>query len=459
LIGIAIPATKVLILMDDRSDPELNIKVTGYQWRWQYEYVDQGIKFFSNLATPEAQIKNQEPKGEHYLLEVDQPLIVPVDTKIRFLVTANDVIHSWWVPAFGLKRDAIPGFIHEAWTKVEVPGIYRGQCAELCGTNHGYMPIVVEALSKEDYQKWIDKQKAGQASAGAAANKTWTKDELMKQGEKSYLTYCAACHQPSGLGMPPTFPALKGSPKATGSIDGHIDIVLKGVPGTAMQAFGNQLSDVDLAAIITYERNAWGNDKGDLVQPVDIIKAKGGKVPDAAPAQPEASTQAATGAQQPAAEPAQPTVGEHPPAGGPTPQVGSTPTPVEPTSGTQPASAEKPQAAPSVDLSKEVLMKKGEDVYLKVCAVCHKPDGSGMVPVFPALNTSAIIKGPVSEHIVRVLHGVPGTAMQAFGAQLNDEELAAVITYERNAWNNGAGGLVQPAEIQKARTELKKENK
>lgn len=278
LIVMAIPATKTLMRMDDTSKADVTVMITGYQWKWQYDYLDEGISFFSNLSTPQDQRDNKAPKGQWYLLEVDHPLVVPVNEKIRFLVTANDVIHSWWVPDLGVKRDAIPGFIHESWAVIEKPGIYRGQCAELCGMGHGFMPIVVEAVSQEDYQKWLDKQHEQQKAAAAASVKTWTKAELMKEGEEKYDTICAVCHQKDGSGNPPVFPALHGDGIVTGPADKHIHTVLHGVPGTAMQAFGPQLSDAEIAAIITYERNAWGNDdtsKGDkdrqlVIQPADV---------------------------------------------------------------------------------------------------------------------------------------------------------------------------------------------
>lgn len=279
LIILAIPATKVLFRMNDESASDITIKVTGYQWKWKYEYLDQGISFFSNLSTPQDQQNNQAEKGENYLLEVDHPLIVPIHQKIRFLITASDVVHSWFVPALGIKRDALPGFINEAWARIDTPGTYRGQCAELCGTNHGYMPIVVVAMTQADFAKWVAQQKGKIASVTAAmtASKKWTKDELMAQGKIVYDKTCAVCHKPDGTGMPPAFPPMKGSKIATGPVAAHIDIVLNGKPGTAMQAFGTQLSDEDIAAVITYERNAFGNNMNDLVQPADIAAAKAKK--------------------------------------------------------------------------------------------------------------------------------------------------------------------------------------
>jgi len=274
LVLMAVPATRTLIDIYDNSESDLDIQITGYQWKWHYKYLGQDVEFFSNLATPRAQIDNQAPKDEHYLLEVDNPLVVPVGAKVRFLVTAADVIHSWWVPALAVKKDAIPGFVNEAWTRIEQPGIYRGQCTELCGKDHGFMPVVVEAKSAEDYAAWLAERKVEALAEKELTSKEWTFDELMARGEQAYQTACAACHQASGEGMPPVFPALKGSAIATGPVEAHIAIVVDGKPGTAMAAFGKQLSEVDLAAIITYERNAWGNKVGDLVTPQDIAAFK-----------------------------------------------------------------------------------------------------------------------------------------------------------------------------------------
>ncbi len=274
LVAMAVPATATLIKMYDTSDADVDIQITGYQWKWHYKYVNDDIEFFSTLSTPADQIKNEVPKDTNYLLEVDQPLVLPVGKKVRFLVTSNDVIHSWWVPDLAVKRDAIPGFINEAWTKIERSGTYRGQCAELCGKDHGFMPIVVEAKSEQEYSAWVankqaEKEAAKQAAA-ASATKEWSHDELMAEGEKVYARICAACHQSTGMGIPSVFPALKGSPVATGNVQEHINIVLHGRPGTAMQAFAQQLSTTELAAVITYERNAWDNNTGDTVLPQAI---------------------------------------------------------------------------------------------------------------------------------------------------------------------------------------------
>ncbi len=273
LVGMAVPAAKTLIAMENTADADLTVKITGYQWKWRYDYLDgdaAGVGFFSNLATPRAQIENRDAKGEHYLLEVDNPLVLPVGKKVRFLLTANDVIHAWWVPDLAIKKDAIPGFINEVWTEIKEPGVYRGQCAELCGKDHGFMPVVVVAMNEKDYLAWAAEQKAASGAAAAAADRQWGKQDLMAKGKQVYDTNCAACHQANGQGIPGTFPPIRGSKVATGPLDEHIAVVMNGRPGTAMQAFAGQLDDVSLAAVITYQRNAFGNDTGDVVQPKQI---------------------------------------------------------------------------------------------------------------------------------------------------------------------------------------------
>jgi cytochrome c oxidase subunit 2 len=275
LIGMAVPAAKTLIKMETSADDaEVTIKITGYQWKWNYDYMHEGFNYFSNLATSWDSINNKKEKGENYLLEVDNRMVLPAGKKVRFLLTSNDVIHSWWVPAFAVKKDAIPGYINEAWTIVDEPGVYRGQCAELCGTNHGFMPVVVEVKSEADYAAWINDKKGAAVAAAAGDSKVWTKDELMAKGEEIYNTSCLMCHQAGGVGMAPVFPALKGSAIAVGPVAGHLDIVINGKAGTAMAAYGPQMSDADIAAIVTYERNAWGNNTGDVVQPADVKAAR-----------------------------------------------------------------------------------------------------------------------------------------------------------------------------------------
>ncbi|EAT12384.1 cytochrome c oxidase subunit II [Bermanella marisrubri] len=275
LIGMAVPATSTLIDMYDSSEAEVDVQITGYQWKWRYTYLNDDVDFFSNLSTPQEQIENQQDKSENYLLEVDNPLVLPVNTKVRFLMTAEDVIHSWWVPELSVKKDTIPGFINEAWTIIDEPGVYRGQCTELCGAGHGFMPIVVKAIPKDEYQMWITEQAAIQKAAREVRDMSF--DELMEQGKKVYGTYCAACHKADGSGMPPVFPALKDSAIAKGDIVKHIDIVVNGAKGTAMAAFGDQLSVSDIASVVTYERNAWGNDMGDSVSPKEVKEFKENK--------------------------------------------------------------------------------------------------------------------------------------------------------------------------------------
>ncbi len=307
LIIMAIPATKVLIAMNDTEDSALTVKITGSQWKWHYEYLEWegksglGVDYYSVLSTPQEEItrpmlasglfpKNTAKdaykadgaypeQSEFYKSDVDKPLVIPTGRKVRFLITSDDVIHAWWVPDFAIKKDAIPGFINELWTLVpeDKPGIYRGQCAELCGKDHAFMPVVVDARSPEEFEQWLASAKAEQeAAALAAANsldKTFTKEELMEEGEKAYIARCSACHQANGQGLPPTFPSLVNSPIAIGPVQDHIDIVNNGK--NAMPAFASMLSPKEIAAIVTYERNAWGNSPSDdvaVVQPRDVAK-------------------------------------------------------------------------------------------------------------------------------------------------------------------------------------------
>lgn len=273
LVGMAIPSTSTLISMSDVSNADMTVNIVGYQWKWRYEYPAQDISFFSVLATPQDQIQDKVAKDPDYLLEVDHPLVLPVGKKIRLVITGNDVIHSWWVPQFGIKKDAIPGYVNETWVNIEKPGVYRGQCAELCGTGHGFMPIVVNAVTQEEFDKWVAAQKQTKSAEAASAQKTWTRDELMTKGKQVY-GQCAACHQADGKGVPGTFPALAGSRIVNGPLELHIKTVLHGLKtpqfAAAMPAFGPQLNDVDIAAVITYERNSFGNKTGDVVQPAQV---------------------------------------------------------------------------------------------------------------------------------------------------------------------------------------------
>lgn len=277
---MGIPAVHAIVEMEDtKNKADMVLKVTGMQWKWQYEYPDAGVKFVSTLATPREQITNAAAKGDHYLLEVDNPVVLPVGKKVRVLLTATDVIHTWWVPQFGVKRDAIPGFLRETWVQIEKPGIYRGQCAELCGKDHGFMPVVVEAVPEPEFLAWLDKKKAEGAAAAGGSDRTWSKEELMVKGKEVYEKQCVACHQANGQGIPNAFPALAGSKLCNGQWltadgklikDSHVDRVMNGKANTPMQAFKNTLSDVEIAAVITFERNSFGNTMGDMVQPAQI---------------------------------------------------------------------------------------------------------------------------------------------------------------------------------------------
>lgn len=285
LIALTIPAVKLLIKMEDASDPDMSIVVTGSQWKWHYKYMEQDIEFFSNLATPQQRENfslEEAQSNVNYLLDVDNELVLPANKKVRFLVTADDVIHSWWVPDLAVKKDAIPGFINETWTLVPKEGTYRGQCTELCGKWHGFMPVVVKVVSQAEFDQWVaqknEEKIAAEKAAAEAAAQSWEMDKLMELGKTVYDAKCAACHMQNGAGVPPTFPALKGSAMATKAdqMQAHIDIVVNGKAGTAMAAFGAQLTDAEIAAVVTYERNAWGNDTGEKVQPAEIQAFKAG---------------------------------------------------------------------------------------------------------------------------------------------------------------------------------------
>lgn len=277
LVGMAWPATSTLLSIYDNDDADLDVVVTGYQWKWKYEYLNEdgeNVAFFSNLRTPQSEIRNSAPKGEYYLLEVDEPLVLPAGKKVRFLVTANDVIHSWWVPELAVKKDAIPGFINETWTRTSEEGVFRGQCAELCGKDHGFMPIVVNVVGESEYEEWMAGKQAEAAEIKKLMDQTFTMDELMERGKEVYDRNCLACHGAEGEGGVGN--AIAGSAVATGDLSKHLDVSINGVPGTAMQAFGGQLNDVDMAAVVTYQRNAFGNNMGDKVQPIDVFNHKKG---------------------------------------------------------------------------------------------------------------------------------------------------------------------------------------
>ena len=277
LVGMAIPSTSVMIKAYDDTEGDVNIMVTGYQWKWQYTYLEEGVSFFSNLATSQEEIDNALPKGEFYLSEVDEPLVIPINKRIRFLITGNDVIHSWWVPDFAVKQDAVPGFINTAWTIVPKPGIYRGACTELCGLGHAFMPIVVRAVEQEEYEAWIIEKIVLAEAEKLLTEKVWTKAELIERGQGVYLKNCVACHQANGQGLPPVFPSLEGSQIVMRDKARNIEILMEGVQGAAMQAFSKQLSEVDIASVITYTRDSWSNGKngdGEIVVPKDIVDYK-----------------------------------------------------------------------------------------------------------------------------------------------------------------------------------------
>ncbi len=270
LIAMAIPASKVLIDIEVLDKADMTVKITGHQWKWQYEYPEQGIGYISNLAQTSKDAIGSDKKPENYLLEVDNPLVLPVDTKIRFLITSSDVIHNWWVPELAVKQDGNPGFINDSWTEIAEEGVYRGQCAELCGKDHGFMPIVVEAVSKDAFAAWIADQKAEEEAAAASATIVWSEEELMASGENIYNASCSGCHQKDGSGIPGVFPAMSGSSITNGPAADHLSIVINGKGG--MPAF-KMLGDSDLASVITYERRAFGNN-GSVVQPSDVTSAR-----------------------------------------------------------------------------------------------------------------------------------------------------------------------------------------
>jgi cytochrome c oxidase subunit 2 len=291
LIGMAYPATKTVLDMKDASSPNLTIKVTAYQWAWEYDYLQDGVRFNSLLSTPRAQIEEWDRKGDKknadYLLEVNNPMVVPAGKKVRLLITSNDVIHGWYVPQLGVNQYGIPGFIKDAWFSIDKPGTYRGQCSQICGKEHGYMPIVVIAKAPDDYAAWVKEQKAKspaaeaprQVAAAAAAapaedsNKKWSLDELKAKGGEVFAANCAAFHQANGKGVPGAFPALDGSKVVTGPKAVQLALVLNGKQGTAMASF-SRLSDSELAAVTTYTRNAWGNKTGEAIQPADVKLAR-----------------------------------------------------------------------------------------------------------------------------------------------------------------------------------------
>ena len=282
IISLAIPATKLLIKMDDTSESAITIKATGSQWKWKYDYLDgvgEGITIYSNLDDKSKEVSLRDSglnpmEYENYLMDVDEPIVLPVGTKIRILTTAQDVIHAWWVPDLGWKRDAIPGFINDNWAVIEKPGTYRGKCAEICGAGHGYMPIVVKAVSMDDYTAWVDEKMIAQEASKNTSDMVLSMEELMTKGQKIYKAQCLVCHQANGEGMRGAFPAIAGSSIAIESDNRlrHIHQIIYGKG--LMPAFGEQLSDVDIASIVTFTRNSWGNNTGDIIQAKEVSEAR-----------------------------------------------------------------------------------------------------------------------------------------------------------------------------------------
>ena len=281
LIAMAVPASKTLQSIYNDEAGDVNIQVVGHQWYWQYRYLEDDVNFYANLSTDQDEIYNKVPKGENYLQEVDEIVVIPVGKKVRFLITANDVIHSWWVPAFAIKQDAIPGFINTAWTIVDEPGLFRGKCTELCGKNHGFMPIVVKAVEQDEYDLWIKEKQSAAIALAELTEKDWSAEELVARGESLYITNCVACHGPSGAGVTGIFPALAGSDIVLNNKARQIEILMEGVQGAAMASYAEKLAEVDMAAVITYTRRSWGNkEKGDgeIVVPKDIVEYKQNKI-------------------------------------------------------------------------------------------------------------------------------------------------------------------------------------
>jgi cytochrome c oxidase subunit 2 len=295
---LGVPALRSIEALANTSDAAMTIKVTGHQWNWQYAYPAYGIDFTSTLSTPQNEIDDQAPKDKHFLLEVDHPLVLPTHEKVRIILASADVIHAFWVPAFGIKQDAVPGYLRETWVEIDKTGTYRGQCAELCGVGHAFMPIVVKAVDRPAFNQWVASEQAAQAAQQAASGMSYTRQQLIAAGRKVFDERCSACHQPSGLGIAGAFPPIagghpfaapapmlaalrargfyKGGDIVVGPLANHIRIVLEGIPGTPMPAFASQLSAADIAAVITYERNDFGNHTGETVEPKQVTAIETG---------------------------------------------------------------------------------------------------------------------------------------------------------------------------------------
>ena len=483
LVSMAIPATKTLLEMDDVQDSDMTIKVTGWQWKWEYEYLNNGIHYFSVLDEESNKARKlgsgiNVSDVPHYLLRVDEPLVVPVNKKIRFVFTAADVIHSWWVPALGWKKDTIPGFINEAWTSVSQPGIYRGQCTELCGKDHGFMPVVVIAMKQEDYDAWA-KGKIEAAKMGDSVEQEGH-DELVKNGAEVYAKNCSTCHMPDGAGVPGVFPALTKSGVVNGDINAQASLVLNGK--NAMPAFAKQLKAKELAEVITYTRNALGNSKGDEIQPKDIAAMLGGsgagetesKVSETKEEQKPASVKPAGSASEKTkidSNPAKPAeqvtkISASKPAKTEDEKIDSVQfagdkfypqkkytdksdpfAPANKKSADSSKTSGLVSSAGSAKVSLEELSKQGKTVYEANCKSCHQQDGSGMPPTFPALKGSPVVTGKIDNQ-VEIMQKGKGM-MPAFGKSLNANDFAAVLAYTRNGLGgNAVGDYKQPSEIE-----------
>jgi cytochrome c oxidase subunit 2 len=421
LIGMAIPATKTLMELDEVKESEMSIKVTGWQWKWEYEYLDNGIHFFSNLDEASNKARQVgsgiDPRSvPHYLLNVDKPLVVPVKKKIKFLFTAKDVIHSWWVPDLGWKKDANPGFINEAWTSVDKPGTYRGQCTELCGKDHAFMPIVVIAMEQVDYDKWVKKTKEEEEQGAGLEDQSHEK--LVAEGAKVYEKNCASCHLADGKGVPGTFPAMTGSKVVTGDIHAQAELILNGKG--MMPAFGKMLKADELAQVITFTRNGLGNKVGDEIQPKAIAEMLPKK---ASVAKAEVKTE------------------EKAPAKVDEEKIVAKKDEKSDQAAKKVAKVEDKKA----DVAQADLVAQGKSVYEKNCSSCHSPDGAGLPGVFPALTASKVVTGDINKQVEVMMNGKG--MMPAFGTMLSADEFAAVVTYTRNELGNSVGDALQPSAV------------
>jgi cytochrome c oxidase subunit II len=462
LVAMAIPATKTMMEMDDVQESDMTIKVTGWQWKWEYEYLGENIQFFSKLdeASNNARQLNagvDTHEIPNYLLSVDEPLVIPANKKIRFVFTAADVLHSWWVPELGWKKDAIPGFINEAWTSVKKPGIFRGQCTELCGKDHAFMPVVLIAMEQEDYDAWAKSKLEALKQGASLADEPH--DQLVKNGAEVYAKNCATCHMPDGAGIPGAFPALTKSPVVNGDIKAQANVILNG--RNAMPAFGKQLKAAELAEVITFTRNALGNSKGDEIQPKEINALLGsdtatvsGAESSQEEAKPEVVEKPKAVEKTTKSVEAAKKVGKPKPAAKQDDEVENVQFAQDKfypqkklTDKASAATANKAGgSSDKLEMSLAELVKKGEGVYQESCQSCHQPGGIGMPPVFPALKGSAVVTGKIDAQVALMLKGKG--MMPAFGKSLNAVDFASVLAFTRNKLGNSAGDFKQPSAIE-----------